>query len=250
MGRRGPPKHLKRFASPAFWPIPKKAYTFTVRPVPGPHPMDESIPLLIIVRDILKYAETAEEAKKIIKRGEILVDGKVRREEKFPVGIMDVISIPATEENYRVLPDPIKGLILHPINKEEATFKLCRIENKTTVKGGNIQLNLHDGRNILIRVVNPSKPEEDVYDTLDTLKISIPNQEIQAHIKFKEDNQAIIIKGKNKGLYGKIKGIEGYIQREYKTVLLEDYNGNLIRASMEYVFVIGEDKPLISIPTW
>ncbi|MCR6691299.1 MAG: 30S ribosomal protein S4e, partial [archaeon YNP-LCB-003-016] len=42
MGRRGPPKHLKRFASPAFWPIPKKAYTFTVRPLPGPHPIEDS----------------------------------------------------------------------------------------------------------------------------------------------------------------------------------------------------------------
>lgn len=250
MGRRGPPKHLKRFASPALWPIPKKAYRFTVRPVPGPHAIDESIPLLIIIRDILKHAETAKEARKIISNGEIIVDGRLIREPKFPVGIMDVISIPSTGEKYRVLPDPIKGLRLHNINEEEANFKLCKIMNKTMVNGGNIQLNLHDGRNILIKIANPFKPEEDVYDTLDTLKIGLPNQEIQAHVKFKEGNQAIITGGKNRGLYGKIVSIEGPVQRGHKTVLIEDENGNLIRTSMNYAFIIGEDKPLISLPKW
>ncbi|HDH06874.1 MAG TPA: 30S ribosomal protein S4e, partial [Thermoproteales archaeon] len=29
MGRKGPKRHLKRFPAPAFWPIPRKAYTFT-----------------------------------------------------------------------------------------------------------------------------------------------------------------------------------------------------------------------------
>jgi len=250
VGRKGPPKHLKRFASPAFWPIPKKAYTFTVRPLPGPHPIEDSIPLLIIIRDILKHCETYREAKKIIKKGEILVDGRIIREEKFPVGLMDVVSIPSTGENYRVLPDPIKGLILHPIGKEEATFKLCRIENKTMVKGGNIQLNLHDGRNILIKVANPAKPEEDVYDVLDVIKIGVPDQNIQAHIKFREGIQALIIKGKNRGLYGRVNKIEGPIQREYKTAIIESFNGNLVRANITYVFAIGENEQLISLPKW
>ncbi|MCS7096995.1 MAG: 30S ribosomal protein S4e [Candidatus Methanomethylicia archaeon] len=248
MGRRGQPKHLKRFAAPEFWPIPKKAYTFTVRPLAGPHALENSIPLLIIVRDILKYAETAAEAKKIIKRGEILVDGKVRREHKFPVGLMDVISIPKTGENYRVLPDPVKGLILHPISMEEANFKLCRIENKTMVKGGNIQLNLHDGRNILVSIANPADPKEDVYKTLDTLKINLSKREIQAHVSFDEGRQAIIVKGKNRGIYGVIKGIEGPVQRDFKTVLIEDSYGNIYRTSINYVFVIGDTEPLITLP--
>ncbi|MEM2136412.1 MAG: 30S ribosomal protein S4e [Candidatus Methanomethylicia archaeon] len=247
MGRKGPAKHLKRFASPAFWPIPKKAYTFTVRPLPGPHPLDSCIPLLLLVRDMLKYAENASEAIKIIKGGKILVDGKIRIEPKFPVGIMDVISIPSIGENYRILPDPTKGLTLHPISQEEAMFKLCRIENKTMVKGGYIQLNLHDGRNKVIKRINT---EEDVYKTLDVIKISIPKQEIINHIKFMEGHQAIIIRGKNIGLYGKILKIEGTGERKSKTVLLEDKDGNVFRTGMEYAFMIGENEPMISLPKW
>lgn len=247
MGRKGPAKHLKRFASPAFWPIPKKAYTFTVRPLPGPHSLDSCIPLLLLVRDMLKYAENVSEAIKIIKGGKILVDGKIRREPKFPVGIMDVISAPSIGENYRVLPDPTKGLTLHPISQEEAMFKLCRIENKTMVKEGYIQLNLHDGRNKVIKSINT---EEDVYKTLDVIKISIPKQEIINHIKFMEGHQAIIIRGENIGLYGKILKIEGTGERKSKTVLLEDKDGNVFRTSMEYAFIIGENEPMISLPKW
>jgi len=71
--------HLKRLAAPEFWPIPKKKYTWVFSPSPGPHKKEECIPLAIVVRDILKLAETGKEAKRIIKAGEVIVDGKVRR---------------------------------------------------------------------------------------------------------------------------------------------------------------------------
>ena len=92
-------------------------------------------------------ADTAREAKMIINQGEILVDGTVRKDYKFPVGFMDVIQIPKTGKTYRVLPDEKGRLVLHPISEENQNFKLCRIQNKTTIRGGRQQLNLHDGRN-------------------------------------------------------------------------------------------------------
>ena len=66
MGSR---KHLKRYKAPENWPIHPKEYKWTVKTNPGPHPLDGSIPLLIIVRDILKVADTAREAKIIINKG-------------------------------------------------------------------------------------------------------------------------------------------------------------------------------------
>ena len=65
MANKGPRRHLKRLAAPANWQIPRKVHKFVVRPLPGPHAMSESLPLLLIVRDILKYADNAREAKKI-----------------------------------------------------------------------------------------------------------------------------------------------------------------------------------------
>jgi hypothetical protein len=45
----------------------------------------------MLLRDILKYATTGKEAKMIVKQGKVKVDGKTRFDERFPVGLMDVV---------------------------------------------------------------------------------------------------------------------------------------------------------------
>ena len=248
MARMGGRRHLKALAAPRFWPILRKEYKWTVKPSPGPHPVERSIPLLIVVRDILKYAKTGREARKIIAEGHIKVDGRIRRNYKYPVGIMDVIEIVDTGEAYRMVPVPVKVMTLHPISKEEASYKLCRIENKTTVKGGHIQLNLHDGRNHIVRVSDPTNPVEDVYSTLGTVKISIPKQELLDYIPLKEGVIAVIIGGRNVGRVGKVLEIHRGIRRFRSIVTLEDKNGNRFQTSLDYIFPIAVDKPLISLP--
>ncbi|RLE83008.1 MAG: 30S ribosomal protein S4e [Thermoprotei archaeon] len=240
-------KHLTRHKAPWFWRILRKEYHWTVKPKPGPHPLERCIPLGIILRDYLKYAKTMREARIILGEGKIKVDGKVRRDYKYPVGLMDVIEIIPSREFFRVLPHPVKFLDLIPISEEEAKFKLCRIENKTTVKGGNIQLNLHDGRNCLIKVANPMNPEEDVFKTYDTIKVSIPRQELLGHYKFEEGAYAIVIGGNNVGRVGKIKGGTQVFKKSKAIVTLETEKGEELRTIMEYVFIIGKDKPEIKI---
>lgn len=249
MGGKGGKRHLKRKPAPKFWPIHRKEAVFTVRPKPGPHPISRCVPLTLIVRDILGIAKTRREVKKIVSQGKIWVDGKVQKEDLFPTGLMDVISIPDMEKAYRVLPSQ-KGLALYPAGKkEEAGFKLCRIENKTTVKDGHIQLNFHDGRNMLIRVKDANHPEEDVFQTLDTLKINLPNQEIAGHFKLSEGAPAIIIDGKNIGKFGKIVAIEKRPgqKRRNTLVTIEDSDGNRFQTTMDYIFVIGDKQPHISL---
>jgi len=249
MGRMGGRRHLKREAAPSFWPIHRKKFTWTLKPSPGPHPIDRCIPLGIIVRDMLGFAKTMKEAKKILAQGKILVDGKVRRDEHFPAGLMDVISIPEINANYRILPWE-DGLILHEIDENEAKYKICRIENKVTVDGGHIQLNLHDGRNILIRSENPDNPAGNLYRTLDTLKIGVPDQEILEHLKLDVDKIALIVDGKNAGKNGIIKAIEEIEGRKRRRnlVTIENAEGETFQTILDYVFVIGEEKPIISLP--
>ena len=249
MGKKGGKKHLKRKPAPKFWPIHRKEFVWAVRPKPGPHPTSRCIPLALIVRDILGLAKTRKEAKTIISQGKIKVNGKLQLEELFPTGLMDVISIPEMKKTYRILPSE-KGLILHSIGREEALFKLCRIENKNAIKGGHMQLNLHDGRNIQVQMQDPRKPEEDVYQTLDVLKTSIPSQEITAHLKLSEDIHAIIIGGKNVGKYGKIATVEkrpGQKRRD-SLVTIEGKNGNRFQTTLNLIFVTGDTQPWISLP--
>uniref|UniRef100_A0A7C4D6R9 Small ribosomal subunit protein eS4 n=1 Tax=Staphylothermus marinus TaxID=2280 RepID=A0A7C4D6R9_STAMA len=248
MGRMGGSRHLKTFAAPSFWPILRKKYKWVVKPIPGPHSINKCIPLLLIVRNILNYAKTSKEARALIAEGHFKVDGRVRRNYKYPVGLMDVIEIIDTSEYYRVIPVPGNVLGLIPITRDEARFKLCRIENKTTVKNGHIQLNLHDGRNCLIKISDPRNPVEDMYETLGTLKLTIPDQVIEQYIPLKEGVIAIISGGRNVGRVGRIISIHKSMRRYRSIVTLEDKYGNRFQTSLDYVFPIGEEKPLIKLP--
>ena len=145
MGSR---KHLKTYKAPKTWPIHPKEDTWTVKPSAGSHSIENSLSLTLVIRDILKLADNSREAKRIINSGNVLVDGRVIKDYKFPVGFMDIIEIPKTGEVYRVLLDKKGRLQLNKI--EENDSKLCKIVNKSTIKGGKIQVNLHDGKNVII----------------------------------------------------------------------------------------------------
>ncbi|MEM3730914.1 MAG: 30S ribosomal protein S4e [Candidatus Bathyarchaeia archaeon] len=249
MGKKGGSTVLKRKPAPKIWPIHRKEFVWTVKASPGPHPIENCLPLAIILRDILNFAKTRKEAKAIVSQGKIHVDGKIRRKDNYPAGLMDVVCIPEVDKCFRILPSE-KGLKLHPISKEEATFKLCRIENKTTIKNGHIQLNLHDGSNILVKVADPKNPQEDVYKTLDTLKISLPERQILEHIKLKENAFAFITGGKNRGKFGRIiqiESAEGKKRRDFLATI-EDFKGKRYQTTLNFVFAVGEAKPVISLP--
>ena len=94
-------KHLKRLAAPLPWHSTKKTAVWITRPRPGPHPIERGIPLLVVVRDMLGYCDTAIEARRIIGNREIMVDGRIVTDPKRPIGFMDVVSIPKTKENFR-----------------------------------------------------------------------------------------------------------------------------------------------------
>jgi small subunit ribosomal protein S4e len=249
LGRKGESGHLKRKPAPKMWPIHRKEAVWTVMPKPGPHSMSRSLPLALIVRDILGFAKTGKEAKKIISQGQIMVDGKVRKDERFLVGLMDVVSIPDAKKSYRVLPSG-KGLFLHPIGADEASFKLCRIEDKTIVKGGNMNLNLHDGSSSLVPVGNSQIPTEEIYHTLNVLKLSVPDRELLGRAKLTLGAPAIVIGGQNMGKYGNVTTIEKQADKKRRDLLvtLKDVNGNQFQTILNFVFILGDAEPSISLP--
>ncbi|RLI28294.1 MAG: 30S ribosomal protein S4e [Candidatus Hecatellales archaeon] len=248
MGRMGESKHLKRHVSPAFWPIHRKEKVWTVKPSPGPHPKDRCIPLAVILRDLLGLAKTAREAKLILAEGKVKVDGKVRRDGSFPVGLMDVVEIAGLNKAYRMVPHPKEFLTLLEVDGSEKNFKLCKILNKTTVKGGHIQLNLHDGRNLLVRVADPTKPEEDIYRTGDTIKLDYLRNEILAHYPFKVGAYAVVTGGKNVGVHGVIEAVEKPNPLVETLVKIKSSSGAEYNTISRYVMVVGEGKPEIRLP--
>jgi len=243
--------HLKREAAPVFWPIHRKEKQWTTKPNSGPHPIASCMTLLTIARDSLKLVDTAKEAKFILGQSFVRVDGRARKDYRFPVGLMDVVEIQKKDKVYRALPSK-RGLFLQEVPKGEAGFKLCRIEGKQTLRKGNIQLNLHDGRNLMVKVKNPMKPAEDVYKVNDVLKIALPDQKILDHLKFAGGSLALIIKGRYAGRYGSITDIKTGMRRSRTGnviyVKLKDEQGKAFSTTADRIFIVGSKGPSISLP--
>lgn len=218
---------LKRLASPKWWPIERKIKKFTVPPR-GPHKKNLSLPLQVLLRDTLKLAETGKEARTVIKKGEILIDGRKIKDPKFGVGIFDLIEIPSIKRFWRIIPK--NGLSLIEIPENEKKLKICKIVDKKTLKGKRDQLNLNDGRNILTK---------EKYSTQDSLLIELPEQKIVDHIKFEKGSIAMVLEGRNAGKVSKIKEIEK------NRVWLEDEK--TYEVPKKLVIVVGRDKPIIKL---
>ena len=141
-------KHLKRYFAPGTWKIKRKEMKLVTKPSPGTHKINMSLPLNIILKNILGYANTNREVKFILEKRDVTVDGTRRKNSRFPVGLFDVLSLNDINEHFRVILDKKGKIDLIKIGKEESTLKLCKIIGKRMVKG-KIQLNLYDGTNIV-----------------------------------------------------------------------------------------------------
>jgi len=246
LGKKGKTARLKRKPAPAFWPIHRKELPWIVKPSSGPHSLQKSLSLTLVLRDILGVAQTRKEAILILQQGKLQVDGKIIKRSDFPVGLMDIISLPDMNKYYRIMPSH-KGLVLTPISKEEVNTKLVRVEDKTVVRGG-VQIAYHDGSNMLVKVADPKNPKEVTYDTFDILKVTYPEKVVDQVLKTKEGNLAVITGGKNVDKQGRIKEIEKTEakKRRQALVVIEDSQGARYQTILDFVFSIGEAKPLIT----
>lgn len=88
MGVRGAKRHLKRLNAPKHWMLDKMGGVWAPKPSAGPHKTRECVPLIVLLRNRLKYALTYHEAKMIVKQRLVSVDGKPRTEMRYPAGFM------------------------------------------------------------------------------------------------------------------------------------------------------------------
>src|SRR3989338_3925974 len=172
---------LKRLNMPKTWHIKRKGIKFITRPNPGRR-FDLAMPINLIIKDLLKYAKTNKEVRAILQTRNVLVDGKRKKEVKLPVGLFDAIDI--ENDYFRVIINKKGKIEVIKTSKDDAAIKPCKIIGKTKVKG-KTQLNLYDGKNILV--------EKDTYKVGDTLIISLPKQDIKKHIKFEKNALVYLI---------------------------------------------------------
>ncbi|MCL2032999.1 MAG: 30S ribosomal protein S4e [Methanomassiliicoccaceae archaeon] len=228
--------HMKRLAAPGTWPLKRKVAVWATKQSPGAHSLGSSMPAVMVLRDMIKVCDTAREAKRIIGNRELFVDGVAVKNPKAPIGLMDVISIPKMKLSYRMLLTDKGKLTLVPIGEDETEWKLCRVEGKTKISGGKIQLNLSGGRNIIL--------DANMYDSGDTLKINVADQKVIDRYPLADGASALIING---ALAGKIETVAEY-------VVVKGPADNVVKFKSgketvkRNVFVIGSSKPEIKLP--
>ena len=121
---------MKRLNAPHHWMLNKLGGTFAPKPTNGRYTMKECLPLILILRNRLHYALNAREVTMIVKNRTIKIDGKIRTDTRFPVGFMDVLSIPKTKENYRLMYNVKRRFCLVPLTQEQSKYKLCKVEKR------------------------------------------------------------------------------------------------------------------------
>ena len=225
-------RHLKRVVSPKFWRAGRKNFLWITHPNPGPHAVNRSIPLQVLVRDVLKLTKTGREARAVIRAGQVFVDGVRRKDHKFPVGLLDVIDFPALKKQYRAVPYE-KGLKVVEISATEAKLKPVRVISKQLVSGGKLQITSHDGRNFL-------GASAKVGDTL-----IIEDKKIKKTLEMKPGQLCLVIRGRQSGRMGKLLKFDGSTKNQ-GLVRLEG-NKDVFEAPVSYIMVIGEEKPVVKI---
>ena len=225
---------LKRLEAPRFWPIEKKTKKYTVAALPGPHARGHSLTLAVVLREMLRHAETLREAKEILRSSSVRVDGAERKEPGFPVGLMDVVSV--GDENYRVLPGN-RGLYLMPIEKKDSGTKLRKITGKTVVRNGAVQLHFHDGTNLLA---------DGRYSTGDVAVFDIGSGKIREVIKQEKGAKVMVIGGKNTGTVGTLEDVRKVSSPEPNVARISA-GERKITLPLGYIFAIGSKEPAINV---
>jgi small subunit ribosomal protein S4e len=221
---------MKRIAAPKHWMLDTLRGVFAPRPSPGPHKLRECVPMLLLLRNRLKYALTYREAKIISNSRQIKVDGKIRTDMTYPCGFQDVISIEQTKEHFRMLHDTKGRFVLQNITPEAAKDKLCRVLKKAVGAGGIPYIVTHDGRTI--RFPDPLiKPH-------DTVRVRLEDNKIVEFFKFEVGNICAITAGHNIGRIGTIQHTEKH-PGGHNIVHVKDKIGSTWATRQGNVFVLG-----------
>ncbi|ORX86752.1 40S ribosomal protein S4 [Anaeromyces robustus] len=237
---RGPKHHLKRLNAPSHWMLDKLTGTWAPKPSAGPHKTRECLPLMVFIRNRLKYALTKKEVVSILMQRLVKVDGKVRTDATYPAGFMDVITIEKTGENFRLLFDTKGRFTIHRITAEEAKYKLCKVKKVQLGAKGIPYMVTHDGRTI--RYPDP------LIKVNDTVKLDLETGKAAEFIKFEPGNLCCITGGHNVGRVGVITHRERH-QGGFDIIHVKDSLERTFATRSSNVFVIGNgNQTWISLP--
>lgn len=230
--------HLKRLAVPTQWNLDKRSGKYAVRPLPGPHSKELSIPLKYVLARFLKIANTAKEIEYIASSKMISINGRDVDSIKFPVGIFDVITIKKTNQHFRIYLGANKKFKIHKITSEESQFRISKVVSKHTYEGVPLTHTM-DGFNF--------KFSDPAIKIDDTVKIDLKTNKIVSSITLEVGKLAYVFAGPQSGRIGTVTKIDVAVDLK-KTVFMQDKLGKIFQSSSIKIMTIGtEQSPIIRL---
>jgi len=240
MNRNPRSKHLKRINAPRHWLLDKLSGVWAPRPSPGPHKLRECLPIIILLRNRLKYALTGREVKMIVMSRHIRVDGKVRTDTTYPCGFQDVVTINRTGEHFRLIYNTKGRFHLSRIPVEDANWKLCKIVKKAVGARAIPYVVTHDGRTI--PYPNPK------LKVGDTIKYDFFKGKVMDLFEWRNGVCVMVIGGRNVGRVGILQKTEKH-PGSFDIVHVKDSSGHEFATRRENLFVLGKGtKPAVRLP--
>ncbi|MCX6683084.1 MAG: 30S ribosomal protein S4e [Methanoregula sp.] len=232
--------HLKRLNAPDSWHIAKKTTKFITKTSAGPHNAN-ALPVAVWLRDHMGFARTMKEVKQILSQNDLIVNGRTCRDPKMGIGIFDIIKLPKIGKQYRILRDKDGRHVSIEIDAEAAKTRLCKVKNKTVIKGGKVQLNMRDGANILA---------DNTYKSGDSIVLSLEPEtrfKIVDHFPFAVGNMAMVIGGRHSGKVARIVDITKVPGSVPNRVILEDVaTKTRFDTISPYIYMVGRETPALA----
>ena len=228
MSGKGNNRHIKRLAASRYIKVSKKTSAYVAKPLPGRHSGDSSIALVTVIKEKLGLASTSRETRRIMRAGNIIVNGKEIKEEKYPVGYSDTIHMKGSGETFVV------GVGRHgTFSVEKASKEIAqpfKVIGKYKARKGKDMIRLHDGRT-MAAVAGVSVNDSVVLGA---------DMSVKEVLKFKEGAKCAVYKGVHAPSTGKITEISaGTSVREQSVHIKVDESGKDFETVSRNVIVIG-----------
>ncbi|MEK6855579.1 MAG: hypothetical protein AABX66_00300 [Nanoarchaeota archaeon] len=192
-------------------PLQKKGTKYIARATAN---IKNSVPVVIAVRDMLKLAKTSAEVKSMIHKKQLKLNGKLVHDIHQSIQLFNIFD---ADQSYILTLLPTKKFSFEATSSKD---RLCKIVSRRLVSNGKLQLNLHEGSNIL---------GKDNLNIGDSLYLDFSNK-IKSHKSLAKGVPVFISSGKYTGITGTV------VSHDSHSVTIKISKGEVV-LPVENVFV-------------
>ncbi|VVC01265.1 30S ribosomal protein S4e [uncultured archaeon] len=144
---------------------------------------------------------------------------------------MDLVEIPKVGKTWRIQIGPDGKLAAKEVSAAAAGHKLVKVVGKHTIRGGKVQVALHDGRTLLA---------DNAVKVGSTLQVSVPAFKINKALPLESGVRCLITSGKHAGEMATLEKIIERVGSMDSEASLKSGNESFVTVT-KYLFVVDNE---------